>query len=480
MTDALLRMPIVKLAALVRKREVSPLELVDAHIGAILKWNPIVNAVIANRYEDARKEARAQQETLAHVDADDLPPLFGVPCTVKECFGVEGMPHTSGSVLRKEKIATRTAPVVKRVIDAGAIPLGVTNMPEMAMWMETDNLVWGRTNNPWNVERIPGGSSGGEAAIVAAGASPFGVASDVGGSIRLPAFFCGVFGHKSTGGLVPSTGHIPHASAKAARFVSVGPICRSAQDLAVILDVMAGPDGEDVGCTGEYTVKPPGDVRIDKLKVYVVRDDGVNTIAPAIRVGQARAAAALEYRGARVVDTVLPELKEAFDLWADSLKMTADKSFERWLGGDNDVELVKQLALSAMGRGRHTVPSLAFLALERLAARVDITKGGYDKARAFKQKVSEMLGDDGVILFPPYSRTAPPHGAALRTPRAFVLSGIWNVLEMCSTEVPTGFDSEGLPTGVQVIGRPGNDATTIAVAMALEEDLGGWSPPLVP
>lgn len=476
----LTRLPVVDLAALVRRREVSPLEIVDAHIRAILAWNPVINGVVAHRYEDARREARAQQETLVHVEPDDLPPLFGVPCTIKECIGVEGMPWTAGSLLRKDIKAGRSATAVRRVVEAGAIPLAVTNMPEMAMWMETDNLLYGRTNNPWDPTRIPGGSSGGEAAIVGAGASPFGVASDVGGSIRMPAFFCGVFGHKASGGLVPSTGHFPTASPKAARFLSTGPITRSARDLHPILSVLAGDDGVDPACCDARPLADPAHVRVDRLTVHVVRDDGRTLPAPSIRAAQARAAAALEARGARVVQTMLPELKDAFDLWADSLKMTKDKSFEHLLGADHDVDLLRQLALVPFKRARHTLPALAFLALERVAARIDIVRGGYDKARAFKRRLEEFLGPDGVILFPTYATTAPLHGQVLKTPGAFVLSGIWNVLEVCSTQVPIGFDGEGLPTGIQVIGRAGNDATTIAVAMALEEDLGGWQPPRLP
>jgi fatty acid amide hydrolase 2 len=473
----LLRLPVVELRARVRDGDVTPLELVDAHIQAILAWNPIVNAVVANRFEDARREARAQTEALAHAEADDLPPLFGVPCTVKECFGVEGMPWTSGSLLRSGMTAPRSATVVHRVVEAGAIPLGVTNMPEMAMWMETDNLLYGRTNNPWDPRRTAGGSSGGEGAIVAAGASPFGVGSDVGGSIRLPALFCGVFGQKSTGGLVPATGHVPSPSERASRFVSVGPVCRSARDLAPILEVMAR-GADPVARAG--LIGDPTRVRVDRLTVHVVRDDGRSEIAPALRAAQGRAAAALEARGARVVETALPELREAFDLWADSLQETNEKRFEDWLGGERQVELLRQLALFALKRPRHTLPSLLFLAVERVSSRVNLVRGGYARAQAFKARLEELLGADGVILFPPFPRTAPPHGSLLRAPAGFLLSAIWNVLEVCSTAVPLGFDGEGLPTGVQVIGRPGNDATTIAVAMALEADLGGWQPPPPP
>ena len=486
----LLAAPVVELAALVKQGAVSPLELVDAHIAAILAWNPIINAVVANRFGDARKEARAHGELLAHTRSDDrqaLPPLLGVPCTVKECFGVKGLPYTAGSLLRRDVVAANNAVVVDRVIAAGAIPLAVTNMPEMAMWMETDNRVYGRTNNPWDKARTPGGSSGGEAAIVAAGASPFGVASDVGGSIRLPAFFCGVYGHKTTGGLVPGDGHVPAPSALARSFVGIGPIARSARDLGPLLDVMSAG--------ASRTATSP--VLIRDLTVHLVVGDGKRALAPSIRTALARAAAALQARGARVVHTELPELKDAFDLWGDSLKQTADKSFESWLGDGADVGLVRELARTALRRGTHTLPALVFLAIERASSRVDFTKGGRQKALAFQERIVRLLGTheaasgsaasshghgngNGVILFPTYTTTAPLHGAALRRPGDFVLCAIWNVLGVASTQVPIGHDGQGLPSGVQVIGAPGNDCTTIAVAMALEEDLGGWTAPTRP
>lgn len=443
-----------------------------------------LNAVVAHRYEDARREARACAELLAHARPSDLPPLLGVPFTVKECVGVEGMPHTAGSLLRKDAVCARSATAVQRLVGAGAIPLAVTNVLEMAMWTETANLIYGRTHNPWDITRTPDGSSGGEAAIVGAGASPFGIASDTGGSIRIPASFCGVFGHKPTGGLVPFTGHVPRASGRAARFACMGILARRAADLAPLLRLMSGPDGEDPGCGATFTVDLAAPVRLEeltvKLTVHVVEGMRRFPAAPALITAQARAAAALEARGARVVVTRFPELEDAFDVWADTLQRTNDETFEHWLGGTDPVKLLEQLLRHGLGRARHTLPALAFLALERLSSLVDLVKGGYEKAQRFKAQLERTLGDQGVLLFPAFTSTAPRHGQSLFMPGAFVLSGIWNVLEMCSTAVPAGADSDGLPTGVQVIGRSGNDATTIAVAMALEEDLGGWRPPPLP
>jgi fatty acid amide hydrolase 2 len=463
----LLRLPAVELAVLVKKREVKPIELVDEHIRAILEWNPFINALVANRFEDARREAKRM------TSPSDLP-LYGVPFTAKESLGVEGMPQTSGSTRRKHRVAQRTATAVQRVMDAGAICLGVTNIPEMAMWMETDNKIYGRTNNPHDLHRTPGGSSGGEAAIVAAGASPFGVGTDVGGSIRQPAFFCGVFGHKASGGLVPCTGHLPAPSAGASRFVSTGPLCRSARDLHTILDVIVGPDELDPGCTS-LSLHDPREVRINDLKIFLIPDDGKHVIAPSLRTALARSAAALKARGATVVETKLPELANAFAMWGDSLRVTSDRTFESWLGDGEKVSIRQEVVRAIRGRSAHTLPALTFMALERASNYVNFTRGGRDAAVQLRMRIEEMLGDNGVILFPPFDRTAPLHGSMLFRPSAFVLCGIWSVLEMCATAIPVGHDSDGLPCGVQAIAPNGRDHNTLAVALALEDDLGGWT-----
>lgn len=472
-------LPAHRLARLVRDGEVTPLELVDRHIRAILRWNPVINAVTANRFEAARDEARAMTEQLVRSERGRLPPLFGVPFTAKESLGVRGLPHTAGSVLRRHVVATQSAPVIDRVIAAGGICLAVTNVPELAMWLETDNRVYGRTANPYDVARTSGGSSGGEAAIVATGASPFGIGTDAGGSIRVPSSFCGVFGHKPSGGLVPTTNHVPGPSPRQARFVAVGPLARSARDLFPVLSAIAGPDGVDPGCVAMAIADPEG-VRIDELTVHLMADVPGFTVAPTLKAAVARAAAALQARGALVVEARFPELAQAVAMWGDSLKVTAETTFEHWLGFGARVGLRKELIKLALGRSRHTFPALGFLAVEKLAAWVDLMKGGYAQANALRARVGAELGDHGVILAPAFSVPAPRHGEMLRRAGDFALPGIWNVLETPATAVPVGLDGTGLPNGVQVIARPGNDGLTIACAIALEDALGGWRAPRLP
>ncbi len=471
--SALLATSVVELVKRVHSGELQPLDVVDAHIDAVQRHNPKLNAVVAQRFEAARDEARAQGEQLSAQRRQHatLPALAGVPFTVKECFGVAGMPHTVGNLRRSHITATTDATVVQRLRAAGGIVIGVTNMPEMAMGMECDNLVYGRTNNPHDVTRTCGGSSGGEGSIVGVGASPFGVASDIGGSIRMPSLFCGTFGHKPSGGLVPGGGHVPAPSARAARFTAYGPICRSARDLMPLLRIMAGAD-DVTGSLGD-----PSTIRIEDLRVLTVIDDGRHTIDDSMKAAQARAASALQARGAHVQITVLPELKAAFDLWGDALRQTADKSFGAWLGEGEEIKLRDEVPRALIGRRRHTDMALLFVALERLSARVPLVRGGFAKMLAFKDRLQALLKHDGVLLLPPFPSTAPRHGHTLRTPRGFVLSGLWNMLEMPCTSVPIGKDGAGLPTGTQVIGPPGADARTIAVALALDAALCGFQPP---
>ena len=230
----------VDLAAAIHSRKLTASEVVEAHIELLEQANPRLNAIVADRFEQARAEARAVDQRIAMIalrseDFDELPPLLGVPFTVKESIALDGMPNTAGVLARREHRASHTATAVKRLVEAGAIPLGVTNTSELTLWIESENPVYGRTNNPYDPSRTAGGSSGGEGAAVGSGGSVFGVGADIGGSIRIPALFCGVFGHKPSAGLIPNTGMWPSSSGEAARMLAIGPLARRAEDLMPLL-----------------------------------------------------------------------------------------------------------------------------------------------------------------------------------------------------------------------------------------------------
>ena len=233
----------VDLAGAIRSREVSSADVVEAHIERLQRF-AWTNAVVADRFERAREEA-AEADERVKSGADDLPPLHGVPCTIKEAISLEGMPNCSGVVARRDFRCRATAPAAQRLIDAGAIPLGVTNISELTLWVETENRVYGRTHNPYDRARSAGGSSGGEGAAVGCGGSPIGLGSDIGGSIRTPAFFNGVFGHKGTPRLVPNSGMFPEATGESWRLLATGPLARRAEDLMPVLRAIAGPEDGD-------------------------------------------------------------------------------------------------------------------------------------------------------------------------------------------------------------------------------------------
>ncbi|MEY4949060.1 MAG: Family ership [Pseudomonadota bacterium] len=474
--DDLLTLSATRLADLVRSREVGSREVVEAHIDRAQRVNPTLNAIVRDRYEAARREADSADQALRESGPTGLPPLHGVPCTIKECFALEGMPNSSGLVSRRNVISGRDATAVARVRAAGAIPIGVTNVSELCMWMETNNRVYGRTNNPYDPERIVGGSSGGEGAIVGAGASPFGIGSDIGGSIRMPAFFNGVFGHKPSGGLVPGTGQYPMAHGDALRYLTTGPICRRAEDLWPLLKILAGPDGEDAGCR-EMPLGDPATVRFAGMRVVTVPDDGVRSPTRDLQEAQARAAAELARAGAIVTEARVKDLRYAFDIWSAMLSAAGGPSFREMLadGGPSrpGVHLLRWLSVGSP----HTLPALVLALVEPLPKLTPgRTRRMLERGRELRAALDELVGD-GVMLYPPYPEPAPRHARPLMSPFNWVYTAILNVMELPVTQVPMGLNAEGLPLGVQVAARAGADHRTIAVARLLEERVGGWVPP---
>jgi len=475
--NPLLTLSGTRLARMVRDREVTSRELVDVHVRRIERVNPPMNAVVADRFDQAREEADRADRVLRESGPDDLPPFHGVPCTIKESFELTGMPNTSGLVARKGVIAKRDAPTVSRLKDAGAIPMGVTNVSELCMWMESFNKVYGRSNNPYDRRCIVGGSSGGEGAIVGAGASPFGLGADIGGSIRLPAFFNGVFGHKSTGGMVPATGQYPIASNEALRYMTTGPITRRAEDLMPLLRILAGPDGRDRECR-HFDLGDPADVRIEGMDVVVVEGNGLLPVQPELLEAQSRCAAFLASKGARVRRERIEGLKLSGQIWAAKLMGAGGPTYSELLGNGRPIDLGREVLMYLLGISPFTLPSLALVALEEMGKMFpDDMQEFVEAGDRLRRDLCETIGQNGVMLYPPYTEAAPPHNKPLIPPFQWIFTGIINVMEMPSTQVPLGLGRRGLPLGVQVIGVHGNDHVPIAVAMELERAFGGWVPP---
>jgi len=470
--DELLLLSGSALASKIRRGAVSSAHVVDTHIRHIERVNPSLNAMVQTRFDEARAEAREADQALAAGRAD-LGPFHGVPCSIKEAFAVRGMPNTSGLVARKGRLSDTDAVTVARLRAAGAIVMGVTNTSELCMWMESINKVYGRSNNPYDLTRTVGGSSGGEGAIVGAGGAPFGLGSDIGGSIRMPAFFNGVFGHKPTGGLVPNEGQYPSATEGINEFVCTGPIARRAEDLYPLLQAMLHGDAR------ASRLRDPATVDLGSLTVLCVADDGRAAVDPELLRAQQRAAAVLAARGATVKKVAIPGFKHAFEIWGSMIGEGGGPSFSELLGEGTAIPAGRELLRWFGRRSPYTLPALGLALLEKLPALLGDarTRRFVELGKQLRTEVVDLLGPTGVMLYPPHPVPAPRHHHPLLSPFRWVYTAIFNVLALPVTAVPMGLGRNGLPLGIQVAALHDNDHVTLAVALELERALGGWFPP---
>ncbi len=467
----LLQASAVELATWIRDRVVSSSEVVDCSIRRIQQVNPALNAVVHTRFEAARKEAKAADERTDRQGA-----FYGVPCTIKEFFAVDGAPQTGGLVARRNTNSTSDAPIVRRLRAAGAIVVGTTNVPEGGIWIETYNALYGRTNNPWDVRCTSGGSSGGEGAIVAAGGSAFGLGSDIGGSVRIPAAFCGIVGHKPSGRLLPNGGQFPAPTGEALAMLCPGPMVRRVRDVMPLLRVMAGPDPSDPVCRA-MVLGDPASVDLKDMVVYTAPTNHRFEPKEVMKRAVDDAAHALERRGAKVREFDSTKLKKGFELWAGTLAARSSERYDELLAsgtGRARIGVALELAKAAFGRSNHTLPALAVAALGGVVGRFD--KGAQkaaDAGKRLRDELATLLGERGVLIHPPYTRPAPRHHDVWRTPLDASYTALFNVLETPVTVVPISWDA-GLPVAVQVIAAPGRDHVSVRAAEALEEEFGGW------
>jgi fatty acid amide hydrolase 2 len=470
----------VSLAHAIRSRELTAVGVVEEHIALHERWAPRINAIAADRYAAARQEAESADARIAAAGPhDELPPLLGVPCTVKESIAVRGMPLSAGLVARREYRAVESATAVERLCSAGAIPLAVTNTSELTLWIESENHVYGRTNNPYDVSRTAGGSSGGEGAAVGCGGSPFGLASDIAGSIRIPGLFCGVFGHKPSSGLVPNTGLWPPSHGDAGKMLGTGPLARRAEDLMPLLRIIAGPDGLDPA-TRPVQLGDPSSVPLSGLSVVTVEDASLRPIGAALRDARERAVGALLAAGAEVRRVEMRSWRRALPAFLAALQA----------GGGPDAAHATLRLLAEAGEPRptwrellrggspHTPATRLALAAELLARDTDGGPPGrlLAGARDLVVELTEVVGD-GVLLHPSHPRPAPKHGTTVGRMWLLTPAAVFNLAGLPVTEVPLGLADNGLPLGVQVAAGPDRDHVSIAVALELERVFGGWVPP---
>ena len=466
------------LARAIRLRQVTSIAVVEAHIDRLRSTHDRINAVVAERYDAALEEARLCDQLVAKTylrgdAAVDLPPLLGVPFTVKESIALEGMPQTAGILARADHRAARSATAVKRLTDAGAIALGVTNVSEMTLWIESENPVYGRTNNPYDRRLTAGGSSGGEAAAIAVGGTPFGIAGDIGGSIRTPALFCGVFGHKPTRGLVPNTGIWPEVKGTADEMLAIGPMTRRAEDLMPLLRLLAGgQNGRRLGDVAR--------VSIDGLQVTLVEGTSRKAMAGAVRDARERAAGALASAGATVR---MVNMAGWGDALLSYLLMLQEDQESDWhptqafltQGGEPTLG-IRELILGTAG---HTLPTRLTVGAERVGRALS-TASRREKliahGRALADELVNVIGN-GVLLHPAHPTLAPRHRHTYGRPWLMMPAAIFNMAGVPVTEVPLGLGAQGLPMGIQVAAGPGSDHLSIAIALELEAAFGGWTPP---
>jgi Asp-tRNA(Asn)/Glu-tRNA(Gln) amidotransferase A subunit family amidase len=461
----------VVMAQQIREKKISPVELIDAHLAKIGRLNPKLNAFVHLDAERARGDARTAEEEV--VSGNPLGPLHGVPISIKSSLDVAGMRCESGTRLRAGQIASQDAPLVERLRHAGAIVLGVTNTPELLMAWETDNLLCGRTNSPWDLERTPGGSSGGEAAAIAAGMSAGGVGSDGGGSIRVPAHFSGICGLKPTPGRIPSTGHFPASGGPFALLGVVGPMARSLADLKALFEVLQGPDDGDT-CAAPVPLRWPGKYEIRKLRIGYFEDDGRTPVTPETRAAVRSAAEALRSAGFQVEHFRPEGLEEARLLW---------KKFFVVAGG---------MLIRPMFHGReHDLSPILKQFLEWSAAEplftADTMLEGWIGRDTLRASVLAQMRQYPILLCPAAAIPAFRHGE-----RSWTIDGktvtyldAWsytewfNLLGNPGAVVPVSHSVEGLPIGVQIVGRPWEEEQVLSVATVLEEQCSAWRmPPL--
>jgi len=462
-------LPAVSMAEQIQQKKISPVELVEAHLAQIEKLNPKLNAFVQVDAERARRTA--QDAEIAVIQKTTPGPLHGVPLSIKSSLEVAGMRCESGTQLRSGLVATQDAPLVSRLKNAGAIVLGVTNTPELLMAWETDNLLYGRSNSPWDLERTPGGSSGGEAAVIAAGMSAGGVGSDGGGSIRVPAHFSGICGLKPTPGRIPATGHFPVSAGPFALIGVVGPMARTVADLKVLFAVMQGPDIGDA-CAAPAPLRWPSEAEARKLRIGYFEDDGRTPVTAETRAAVRTAAEALHGAGFQV-ERFRPEgLEEARQLWWKFFVVVGGMLIRPlFKNRESDLSpILKQFLEWSAAEPRLTAETLLDNWIQR-----DVLRAQFFSQM---QRYPILLCPAAAIpAFRHGERSWQVDGKTVHYFDAWSYTEFFNLLGNPAAVVPVSRSREGLPIAVQIVGLPWQEEQVLSVAAALERECGAWKIP---
>jgi Asp-tRNA(Asn)/Glu-tRNA(Gln) amidotransferase A subunit family amidase len=459
---------IAELTQEIRSKKASPVEVVELHLKRTERLQPELNAFVHLDSDGARQQARAAENFVLR--GAQLGRLHGVPLSIKSCIDVAGWPCPAGSLLRKDYLPNQDAPLVSRLKAAGAILLGNTNTPEFLMAYETDNRLTGKTSNPWNLEHSAGGSSGGEAAAIAAGCSAGGVGSDGGGSIRTPAHFCGICGLKPTPGRIPATGHFPAGIGAFSWIGVVGPMARTIADVRLLFEVMAGPDPGDA-LSAPVPLRTYRETELRGMRVGILDSNALGVATPETRAAVGLAAKSLAGRGFTVEPFRLEGLDRALDLWWFFFGPVIGNLFQHSIAGREDqISPMFREYLSCANSGN------------------PITLDQFTKACAdrdlLRAEILREMEKTPILLSPVSTSPAFRHGQGNYLPgtgyRDTMRFSQWlNLTGFPAASVPVGRSNDGLPIGVQIIGRPFEDELVLAVAEAIEQARGPrQAPPL--
>jgi Asp-tRNA(Asn)/Glu-tRNA(Gln) amidotransferase A subunit family amidase len=456
---------IAEVVSKIRTKEISPREVIEAHLARIEKLQPNLNAFVHVDAEGARRLALAAEASVLRGDAVGM--LHGVPISIKSCIDIAGWPCPAGSRLRADYVASEDAVLVSRLKAAGAILIGNTNVPEFLMAYETDNALSGNTSNPWELSRSAGGSSGGEAAAIASGCAMGGVGSDGGGSVRVPAHFCGISGLKPTPGRIPGTGHFPRGAGGFGWLGVVGPMARTVADVRALFDVMKGPDADDA-LSSAIEARSFGERELRGMRVGILESDALGNVTAETTEAVKRAAMLLS-KTFTAEPFQLKGLEQAIELWWFFFGPMIAHLFQPMVEG-------REVELSSMFREYLSVARL------KVEPTVDEFMGACVRRDILRAKIIKQMRDVPILLSPVCASPAFRHGEGNWQPgcgyRDTMRHAQWlNLAGFPGASVPIGFSAKGLPIGVQVIGRPNEDELVLAVAEILETARGRWKAP---
>src|SRR5579884_1043451 len=463
------RLTLNDMADRVRRREISPVELVDAHLDAIERFNPAINAFVMLFADQARMAA--QRAEASALRGEFSGPLHGVPITIKDSFDMENLPTSCGSRFFQNLPARQTATSVQRLLDAGAIILGKTNCPEFLASYETDNFIAGRTNNPWDLERTPGGSSGGEAAAIASFMSAGGLGSDGGGSIRIPAHFTGIAGLKPTPGRVSAAVHVPEITHPGGLLGVAGPMARNAADLRTMFQALAGYDPADP-FSAPVPLRDESDASLDSIGIGVMERYQSVPVQPVMRDAVASAARALESLGARLRSFHSESLDRAPNLWWFFFGVLPSRLTQELIAGRE--QEAHWTGTEFLARALQEPEPAARHVLDALAQR--------DKLRC---RLQREMQETPVLLTPACGVAAFRHRERRwQTPEkniglfeAMMTATPFNLVGFPALVIPWMLTGDGLPVGIQLVGRPYTEELLLEIGVRMEEARGPFPAP---